>query len=74
MTSSLYPQLSFQPEHTITLDGEVGKQFMDVLGQLESEAKALSHGVVKRSNRAEAKAKKPKPPFEVRRTLHRVMP
>jgi hypothetical protein len=36
--------ISFQPEHTITLNGEVGKQFMDVLGRLKSEAKALSHG------------------------------
>jgi hypothetical protein len=54
--------ISFQPEHTIALDGEVGKQFMDVLGRLESEAKALSHGAVKRSNWAEATAKKPKLP------------
>ncbi len=44
--------ISFQPEHTITLDGEVAKQFMDVLGQLKSEAKDLSHGAVKRSNGA----------------------
>ena len=64
----------FQPEHTIALDGEVGKQFMDVLGRLKSEAKALSHGAVKRGNRAEAAAKKPKPPFQIRRTLNRVMP
>ena len=42
--------ISFQPEHTIALDGEVGKQFMDVLGRLKSEAKALSHGAVQRSN------------------------
>ncbi len=53
--------ISFQPEHAIALDGEVAKQFMDVLGRLKSEAKALAHGAVKRSNRAEATAKKPKP-------------
>jgi hypothetical protein len=31
--------ISFQPEHTIALDGEVGKLFMDVLGRLKSEVK-----------------------------------
>jgi hypothetical protein len=39
----------FQPEHTITLEGEIAKQFMEVLSGLKSEAKALSHGAVKRS-------------------------
>jgi hypothetical protein len=53
--------ISFQPEHTITLDGGVAKQFIDVLGGLKSEAKVLSHEAVKRSNSAEATAKKPKP-------------
>jgi hypothetical protein len=53
--------ISFQPEHAIALDGEVAKQFMDVLARLKSEAKALAHGAVKRSNRAEATAKKAKP-------------
>jgi hypothetical protein len=52
--------ISFQPEHIIALDGEVGKLFMDVLGRLKSEVKALSHGAVKRSNRAEATAKRAK--------------
>jgi hypothetical protein len=66
--------ISFQPEHTVALDGEVGKQFMDVLCRLKSEAKALSHGAVKRSNVGEITAKKPKPPFQVRRSLNRVMP
>ena len=51
----------FQPEHTIMLDGEVAKQFMDVLGGLKSEAKVLTHEVVKRSNTAEAVRKKRKP-------------
>jgi hypothetical protein len=45
--------ITFQPEHSVALDGEVGNQFMDVLGRLESEAKALSHGAVKRSNKTE---------------------
>jgi hypothetical protein len=48
--------ISFQPEHTIVLDGEVAKQFMDVLGRLKSEAKGLSGGAVKRSNRSETAA------------------
>ncbi|MFZ0297963.1 MAG: hypothetical protein WAM13_06390 [Candidatus Sulfotelmatobacter sp.] len=39
--------ICFQPEHTIALDGEVGKQFMDVLGRLKSEAKVISHAAVK---------------------------
>ena len=51
--------ISFQPEHTVALAGEVGKQFMDVLGRLKSEAKALSQGAVKRSNVEEITAKKP---------------
>jgi hypothetical protein len=42
----------FQPEHTIILEGEVAKQFMNVLGDLKSEAKALASGAVKRSNSA----------------------
>lgn len=42
----------FQPEHTIILEGDVAKQFMDVLGGLRSEAKGLSGGAVTRSNRA----------------------
>jgi hypothetical protein len=42
----------FQPEHTIIFEGEAAKQFMDVLGGLRSEAKALSGGAVKRSNSA----------------------
>ncbi len=42
----------FQPEHTIILEGDVAKQFMDVLGGLRSEAKGLSRGAAKRSNRA----------------------
>jgi hypothetical protein len=49
--------ISFQPEHTIVLIGEVGQQFMDVLGRLKSEAKVLSDGAVKRSNRSDATAK-----------------
>jgi hypothetical protein len=49
--------ISFQPEHTIVPYGEVGKQFMDVLGRLKSEAKALAHGAVKRSNSAGATQK-----------------
>jgi hypothetical protein len=40
----------FQPEHTIVLEGDVAKQFMDVLGGLRSEAKGLSDGAAKRSN------------------------
>lgn len=55
--------VSFQPEHTIVLGGEVAKQFMDVLGRLKSEAKVLSDGAVKRSNMSEATAK-PKPRSE----------
>jgi hypothetical protein len=50
----------FQLEHTITLEREVAKQFMDVLGSLKSEAKALAHGVVERSNSADAALKKRK--------------
>jgi hypothetical protein len=50
--------ISFQPEHTIALDGEVAKQFMDVLGGLKSEAKALAHGAVERSSRTQATPKK----------------
>ncbi len=42
----------FEPEHTVVLEGEVAKQFMDVLGGLRSEAKSLSGGAVKRSNGA----------------------
>jgi hypothetical protein len=43
------------------LEGEVAEQFMDVLGGLKSEAKVLTHEVVKRSNTAEAGLKKRKP-------------
>ena len=50
----------FQPEYTIMLEGEVAKQLMDVLGGLKSEAKTLAHGVVERSNSAEAALKKRK--------------
>jgi hypothetical protein len=35
-------------------------EFMDVLGGLKSETKALAHGVVERSNSAEAALKKRK--------------
>ena len=35
--------ISFQPEHTIALDGEVARQFVDMLSRLKSEAKALAH-------------------------------
>jgi hypothetical protein len=48
----------FQPEQTIILGGDVAKQFMDVLGGLRSEAKGLSGGAVKRSNRAAGALKK----------------
>ncbi len=34
--------IHFQPEHIIILEGEVAKQFKDVLGGLRSEAKALA--------------------------------
>ena len=54
----------FQLEHTIMLEGEVAKQFMDVIGGLKSEAKALAHGVVARSNSAESAPKKRKPHSE----------
>ncbi|MGA7401464.1 MAG: hypothetical protein WBW38_15680 [Candidatus Sulfotelmatobacter sp.] len=55
----------FQPEHTIILEGEVAKQFMDVLGGLRSEAQNLSGGAVKRSNSAAGILKnKRKPRFE----------
>jgi hypothetical protein len=50
----------FDPEHTIILEGEVAKQFMDVLGGLRSEAKALSGEAVKRSNSAVGALKKRK--------------
>jgi hypothetical protein len=50
----------FEPEHTIILEGEVAKQFMDVLGGLRSEAKALSGEAVKRSNSAVRALKKRK--------------
>jgi hypothetical protein len=50
--------ISFRPEHTVALDGEVAKQFIDVLSRLKSEAKALAHGAVKQSDRAEATLKK----------------
>jgi hypothetical protein len=49
--------ISFQPDQIIVLGGEVAKQFMDVLGRLKSEAKTLSEGAVKRSNRSQATAK-----------------
>jgi hypothetical protein len=49
--------ISFQPEHTIALDGEVAKQFMDVLSRLKSEVKALAHGAVNRRDRGEATLK-----------------
>jgi hypothetical protein len=47
----------FQLEHTIIFEGEIAKQFMDVIGDLKSEAKALAHGVVVRSNSAPKKRK-----------------
>jgi hypothetical protein len=50
----------FEPEHTIILEGEVAKQFMDVLGGLRSEAKALSGEAVKRNNSAVGALKKRK--------------
>jgi hypothetical protein len=50
--------ISFQPEHAIALDGEVAKQFMDVLSRLKSEAKTLAHGALKRSDRTKATLKK----------------
>jgi hypothetical protein len=57
---TIYSQL----EHTIMLEGEVAKQFMDVIGGLNSEAKALAHGVVTRSNSAESTLNKRKPHSE----------
>lgn len=54
----------FQLEHTLMLEGEVAKQFMDVIGGLKSEAKALAYGVVARSNGAESAPKKRKPHSE----------
>ncbi len=54
----------FQLEHTIKLEGEVAKQFMDVIGGLKSEAQALAYGVVARSNRVESAPKKRKPHSE----------
>ncbi len=48
----------FQPEHTIILEGEVAKQFMDVLGGLKSEAQVLTSGALKQSNNAAATLKK----------------
>lgn len=55
----------FQPEHTIMLESEVAKQFMDVLGGLRSEAKALAHEVVTRSNSVESAPKRRKSHSEV---------
>jgi hypothetical protein len=52
--------ICFQPEHTIVLGWAVPKQFMNVLGRLKSEAKVLSQGAVKRSNKWEATTE-PKP-------------
>ncbi len=34
----------FEPEHTIILEGEVARQFVDVLGGLRSEAKLYRAG------------------------------
>jgi hypothetical protein len=53
----------FQSEHTIVLEGDVAKQFMDVLGGLRSEAKGLSGAAVKRSNRAPGALKKKGIPY-----------
>jgi hypothetical protein len=52
----------FEPEHSIILEGEVAKQFMDLLGGLRSEAEALSGGAVKRSNSTAVALKKKRKP------------
>ncbi len=53
----------FQPEHTILLEGDVAKQFMDVLGGLRSEAKGLSGAAVRRSNSTAGALKKTRKPY-----------
>ncbi|HXM67834.1 MAG TPA: hypothetical protein VN911_13960 [Candidatus Acidoferrum sp.] len=63
-TATSMVTIYFQLEHTIMLEGEVGRQFMDVIGGLKSEAKALAHGVVARSNTVESAPKKRKPHSE----------
>jgi hypothetical protein len=52
----------FQPEDTIILEGDVAKQFMDVLGGLRSEAKGLPGAAVSRSNSTAGALKKTRNP------------
>jgi hypothetical protein len=59
----------FQPDHTIMLECEVAKQFMDVLGGRRSEAKALAQGAVKRGNKAAPTSVNPTPKPESYSTL-----
>jgi hypothetical protein len=56
----------FDREHTVELKGDTGKEFIDVLTRLKSEAR-LAVGALKREKAAKkSEPKKPKPPSRSR--------